>query len=131
MRIKDATYSGAFILGIAQGIATMPGLSRSGTTIAAGILLGYNKKLAVKYSFIMSIPAVFGAIVFELKDIKSEVFGSANLPGYLLGTVAAGVVGFFCLKFMLKLVRSRKYIGFSIYCLVMGLLAIGYSIFAR
>ena len=131
VRIKDATYSGAFILGIAQGIATMPGLSRSGTTIAAGILLGYNKKLAVKYSFIMSIPAVFGAIVFELKDIKSEVFGSANLPGYLLGTVAAGVVGFFCLKFMLKLVRSRKYIGFSIYCLVMGLLAIGYSIFAR
>lgn len=63
MRIKDAPYSSAFILGIAQGIATMPGLSRSGTTIATGLMLGYNKKLAVKYSFIMSIPAILGAVV--------------------------------------------------------------------
>lgn len=130
-RVKNATYSSAFILGIAQGIATMPGLSRSGTTIATGILLGYNKKLAVKYSFIMSIPAVIGAIVFEIKDIKTEAFGSAAMPGYLLGTVAAAITGYFCLKFMLKFIRSRKYIGFSIYCLLMGMLSIGYSIFAR
>ena len=131
IRVKNATYSSAFILGIAQGAATMPGLSRSGTTITVGMLLGYNKKLAVKYSFIMSIPAVLGAIVFELKDIGTEKLVSANVPGYLLGTVVAAAVGFLCLKLMLRLIKSKKYTGFSIYCLIMGMLAIGYSIFGR
>ena len=78
MRIKDAPYSSAFILGIAQGIATMPGLSRSGTTIATGLMLGYNKKLAVKYSFIMSIPAILGAVVVKIGSFKSEAFGSGH-----------------------------------------------------
>lgn len=131
IRVKDATYSSAFIMGIAQGVATMPGLSRSGTTITTGLLLGYNKKLAVKYSFIMSIPAIAGAMVVKFGDLKNEALGSANLPGYILGTLVAFGVGVLCLKFMLKLIRSKRYIGFAIYCLVIGLAVIGYSVFAK
>ncbi len=129
LRVKNAPYSSAFIVGIAQGVATLPGLSRSGTTIATGMLLGYNKKLAVKYSFIMSIPAVLGAVLVDFKDFGSEPIGSANLPGYILGTITAGIVGYFCIKFMLKLIRRKRYIGFSIYCLVVGLITLGFSIF--
>ncbi len=131
MRIKDASYSGAFIMGISQGVATMPGLSRSGTTIATGLMLGYNKKLAVKYSFIMSIPAILGAVVVKLGDLKNEAFGSANLPGYILGTVVAGVTGYFSIKYMLKLIRRKRYIGFAIYCAVLGVVAIVFSIVRR
>ena len=124
LRIKDATYSSAFIVGIAQGVATMPGLSRSGTTIATARMMGYNKKLAVKYSFLMSIPAILGAIVVKFRHIGDEAFGSKNLPGYIIGTIAAGVTGYFALKYMLKLIKNKKYFGFAIYCVVMGILAI-------
>lgn len=131
MRIKDAPYSSAFILGIAQGIATMPGLSRSGTTIATGLMLGYNKKLAVKYSFIMSISAILGAVVVKIGSFKNEAFGSANLPGYILGTIVAGVTGYFSIKYMLKLIKTKRYFGFAIYCAVLGIVAIVFSIVKR
>ena len=72
----------------------------------------------------MSIPAILGAVVFDLKDLNGEAMGSKNLPGYILGTIAAGVVGFFCLKYMLKLVRTKRYMGFAIYCAVIGVTAI-------
>lgn len=68
---KDITYTNAFVVGIAQGVATLPGLSRSGTTITACLLSGFNRKFAVKYSFIMSIPAILGAMVLELKDLQT------------------------------------------------------------
>ncbi|MCM1309303.1 MAG: undecaprenyl-diphosphate phosphatase [Butyrivibrio sp.] len=131
VRIKDAQYSSAFIMGIAQGVATMPGLSRSGTTICTGLMLGFNKKLAVKYSFIMSIPAIIGAMLVKIGGLKDEAFGSANLPGYILGTLAAFGVGLVSLKLMLKLIRNKKYIGFAVYCLVIGLVAIVYSAITR
>lgn len=129
LKIKDATYSSAFLLGIVQGVATMPGLSRSGTTIATARMMGYNKKLAVKYSFIMSIPAVFGAMVVKFKNIGNEAFGSSNLPGYLIGTISAGITGYFAIKIMLKLIKNRKYTGFSIYCFAAGVAAILISVF--
>lgn len=124
MKIKDANYSDAFFIGIAQGVATLPGLSRSGTTISVGMRLGFNKNLAVKYSFLMSVPAVLGAVVVKLKNLKGEAFGSYNLPGYILGTVAACVSGYFALRYLLKLVKNRNYRGFTIYCLAMGVFAI-------
>lgn len=124
MKIKDANYSDAFFVGIAQGIATLPGLSRSGSTISVGMRLGFNKNLAVKYSFLMSVPAVLGAVLVKIKHLKGEAFGSANLPGYVLGTVAAGVSGYFALKYLLKLVKNKNYKGFTIYCLAMGVFAI-------
>ena len=95
---KGVTYTNAFGVGIAQGIATLPGLSRSGTTITACLLSGFNRNFAVKYSFLMSIPAILGALVLELKD-----YTAAALSG----------------------VRRKKFTGFAIYCLIVGVISIG------
>ena len=124
INMKKAKYSDAVILGVVQGVATLPGISRSGSTISTGFMLGYNRKLAVKYSFIMSIPAVLGAVVVELAGEKNEAFGSANLPAYLLGTAVAAVVGYFSIKVMMKIIQKKRYFGFSIYCFICAFIAI-------
>ena len=122
---KTVTYSNAFGIGIAQGIATMPGLSRSGTTIAACMMSGFGRNFAVKYSFIMSIPAILGAVVKELIGTSGIAVSHTEMLYYLIGTVIAGVVGYICMKTMLVVVRRKKFTGFSIYCFIIGALSIG------
>ena len=95
------TYSNAFIIGICQGIATLPGLSRSGTTITACLVSGFKRQLAVKFSFILSIPAILGSLVFEIKDIDVSLITSTELLNYVVGMIVAGVVGYICIKTML------------------------------
>ncbi len=123
---KNITYTNALGIGVAQGIATLPGISRSGTTITACLLSGFDKRFAVKYSFIMSIPAILGAAVLDIKDIAAESLSKAEILNYAAGMIAAAVVGFLCIKFVLVLVRNRKFKYFGIYCILMGLLAILY-----
>lgn len=122
---KTITYTNAFGIGIAQGIATLPGLSRSGTTIAACLFSGFNRKFAVKYSFIMSIPAILGALVLELKDFSGVKVEGMELFYYVIGMLIAAVVGYICIKTMLVIVRKKKFTGFAIYCLLVGALSIG------
>lgn len=122
--IKKITYLNAFEIGMAQGVATMPGISRSGATIAACLMLGVKKETAVKYSFIMSIPAVMGAAVLELGEISFTSVPVGTMISYIVGMVVAAVVGYFAIRFMIGVVRRKKYIYFSIYCLVVGLIAI-------
>lgn len=122
---KQVTYSNAFIIGIAQGVATMPGLSRSGTTIAACLLSGFNRKFAVKYSFIMSIPAVLGSLVFELSDLANVSFTNTELLYYLVGMAVAAIVGYICIKVMLYIVRQKRFTGFAIYCFLVGAISVG------
>lgn len=124
---RNATYGQAVILGTAQGIATFPGLSRSGTTIAAGIMCGFEKNFAVRYSFIMSIPAILGALVLELKDFDKSTVVSGEIWYYILGAAVAAVVGYFAIKLMLEAVRRKKYRYFAYYCFVIGLIAIMWS----
>ena len=95
---ESASYQTAAFVGVAQGISTLPGLSRSGTTIAAALIAGYDRSFAVKYSFIMSIPAVMGAAVLELKDFSMEMVQKTELANYLIGTVIAGVVRLYLYK---------------------------------
>lgn len=122
---KNVTYTDAFSVGIAQGIATLPGLSRSGTTITACLLSGYQRNFSVKYSFLMSIPAILGAVVLELKDaVGMEVTGS-EIAYYIAGMLVAAVVGYVCIKTMLVVVRKKKFTGFAVYCLIVGALSIG------
>ena len=121
---KDATYKDSGIIGIAQGIATMPGLSRSGTTITACLLCGFDKTFAVKYSFIMSIPAILGAIVLELKDFSISSVGETEMIYYLIGTVISGVIGYICIKTMLVIVRGKKFKYFAYYCFIIGFIAV-------
>ncbi|MCI8625294.1 MAG: undecaprenyl-diphosphate phosphatase [Lachnospiraceae bacterium] len=121
---KNATYTQALIVGTAQGIATMPGLSRSGSTITACLLCGFDKSFAVRYSFIMSIPAILGALVLELKDFGSETIAASELWYYAAGTLVSAVVGYICIKTMLVVVRQKKFRYFAYYCFVVGLTAV-------
>jgi undecaprenyl-diphosphatase len=123
-KIGNVTYTNGFVLGICQGVATLPGISRSGTTITACLLSGFDRNLAVKYSFLMSIPAVLGAAVLELKDVGSLSIGAGEWFSYIVGMLVAAVVGYICIKAMLVVVRKKKFKGFSIYCAIVGIVAI-------
>lgn len=127
-RPREAKYSEAGLIGIAQGLATMPGLSRSGTTITACLLCGFEKRFAVKYSFIMSIPAVMGAVVLELKDIGNMSLKTADLLPCAIATLIAAMVGYLSIRIMMRLVRDKSYRGFVIYCALAGIIAISYGI---
>lgn len=121
---STASYKDAGIIGLAQGIATMPGLSRSGTTITACLINGFDKTFAVKYSFIMSIPAVLGAVILEIKDFNTISVTATELSYYLIGTLVSAVVGYICIKTMLVIVRGKKFKYFSYYCFLVGIIAI-------
>lgn len=123
-KIADTSYKNAIIIGIAQGFATLPGISRSGTTITACLLSKFDRSYAVKYSFIMSIPAILGAAIVELKDIGSENLSSGLLINYLIGMVVAAVVGYISIKTMLIVVRNKKFKYFAYYCFLAGTFAI-------
>ncbi len=119
-----ASYGNSLVIGLAQGVATLPGLSRSGTTITACLLSGFSRDFAVKYSFIMSIPVILGAMVLELKDISSVDVSGGMIWNYIAGMIVAGVVGYICIKTMLVVVRKSKFTMFSVYCLLVGIAAI-------
>lgn len=121
---KDVTYRSGLLIGAAQGLATLPGLSRSGTTITACILCGLDRKFAVKYSFILSIPAILGAAVLEVKDVIAEPIEMGQIGIYAVGTVFAAVVGYVCIKTMLVIVRNKKFKYFAYYCFTVGIIAI-------
>ena len=121
---RDISYGSGFLIGAAQGCATLPGLSRSGTTIAACMMSGYDRRFAVRYSFIMSIPAILGAALVEIKDIGREGLSGGMVLNGLIGAVVAGCVGYVCIKTMLSVVRKKKFKGFAIYCFVVGVIAI-------
>ena len=120
----NATYKDAALIGLAQGISILPGLSRSGTTITASLLRGFDRSFAVKYSFIMSIPAVLGAAMVELKDFKPDMVASSQLINYIIGTTIAGIVGYICIKTMLVIVKGKKFKYFAYYCFTVGILAV-------
>lgn len=121
---RDVSYTNGFFIGIAQGLSTLPGLSRSGTTITACLLSGFDKRFAVKYSFLMSVPAILGASVLELKDVAAEPITGSLILCCIIGAVVAGLVGYVCIKVMLAVVRKKKFKGFAIYCFALGLVAI-------
>lgn len=126
-RPKQVTFTNAFVIGICQGLATMPGISRSGTTITACVISGFDRKFAVKYSFILSIPAILGALVLQLKDIGTVTFAAGELRNYLIGMIVAAVVGYICMKTLLVIVKKKKFTYFGFYCVAAGIVAIAGS----
>lgn len=121
---STATYRNSLFVGLAQGIATLPGISRSGSTITAGLACGFNREFAVKYSFIMSIPAILGACILEIPDLAAASLSAAEIANYVVGMAVAAVVGYLCIKAMLLTVKRNKFKGFSIYCLCAGIISI-------
>ena len=121
--LKPVSFKNALFIGIAQAIAMLPGISRSGATISTSVLLGVDKSKAARFSFLMVVPLIFGKIA---KDVMSgDLVYNESSFGYLsAGFLAAFIAGLFACSWMVKLVRNSKLKYFSIYCLVVGLLAI-------
>ena len=127
--IKEMKFRYAFFVGLMQGVAICPGVSRSGSTLFGGLISGLNKEFAVKFAFLISIPSILGSVIVEAPD----AFG-AGMSLDLIGPVLAGVIvsaisGLFAIKAMIKLVSNRKLIGFSIYTWAVGIAVIVYGIF--
>ena len=121
---KNMRFSDALIIGLCQCVATLPGLSRSGTTITAGIATGQNRGYAVKFSLLMSIPAVLGATLLELiKAIKNGIDASL-IPAYLFGMVAAMVSGVLAIGLLKMIAKSKRFGCLAYYCWIVGALTI-------
>ncbi len=122
-RKKDSiSYGDAFIIGVAQACASMPGLSRSGTTIATGLLLGNKRESVAQFSFLMVLPPILGSALLDI--IKGEFGGGVELLPLMAGFVTAFVTGALACKFMLEIVKRGKLIWFAAYCAVAGVVAI-------
>ena len=122
--VGSMTIFDALIIGLCQCVAVVPGLSRSGTTITAGIATGLKRDFAVKFSFLMSLPAVLGANILSFADALNEGVDVSSLPAYFIGMAVAMVSGI-CSIHLLRYIANRgKFGGFAYYCWVVGVLAI-------
>lgn len=122
---RTATVKDALLVGCAQAIGTLPGISRAGSTISAGMLVGFDRTFAVRFSFLLSLPAVFGANLLELVDVvKEATFDPKLLPMYLVGMLVAGVVGFFAIKLVNLLADKGKFGKFAYYCWAVGIVSL-------
>lgn len=121
---KDITALDALIIGLFQVVATAPGISRSGITIAAGMGRKLDRTYAVKFSFLLSLVAVAGAVFLKVLDLFKMEIDVAALPAYLVGMVISGVVGYASIKLLQKIVDKGKFGGFAYYCWAVGLIAV-------
>lgn len=124
---KNVSFSNALIIGISQAIAILPGISRSGATISTSVLLGIDREKSARFSFLMVVPLIFGKIA---KDIMSDEFitTSVNYTSLSLGFIAAFLTGLLACTWMIKLVKKSKLSYFSIYCFIIGTVAIVYTL---
>lgn len=122
MRAPDALIVGCF-----QALAIAPGLSRSGSTIAAGVFLGFDRPSAARFSFLLSIPVIFGAFIMQVKDIGGALAGTGGWA-YTVGALAAAVSGFLAIHLLLRFVREHRMRVFGIYTAVLGILVIILSV---
>ncbi len=118
---RNATLVDALIVGCGQALAVIPGLSRSGTTISVGMLRGFDRSFAVRFSFLMSLPAILGANILEVKDAVDAGFNVEELPMYLVGVAVAAVVGYFAIRLVKSLSDKGKFGKFAYYCWAVGL----------
>ncbi|MGO3706606.1 MAG: undecaprenyl-diphosphate phosphatase [Mesonia hippocampi] len=123
--LKPVSTSNAFVIGIAQAIAMLPGISRSGATISTSVLLGNDKTKAARFSFLMVVPLILGKIA---KDILSgDLSHTGNTSALIVGFIAAFIAGLLACTWMIKLVRNSKLTYFAIYCLIVGIIALSVS----
>ena len=121
---KSASLVDVLLVGVAQAVATCPGISRSGTTITAGCFVGFDRKFAVRYSFLMSIPAILGANILSLKDALGGEVVWSELPVYLVGVAVAAGVGYACIRLLRMIVDKGKFGFFAYYCWAVGALTL-------
>ena len=118
--LESAGIKHSLLVGFVQLLAILPGISRSGSTITGGKLAGYNRSDAVKFSFLLSIPAILGANVFELFKLKDNPLPEGSLPAVIGGVAAAVVSGLIAIKLLEYIAKNKKLSVFSLYCGVVG-----------
>jgi undecaprenyl-diphosphatase len=114
------TWKHALIIGFVQGLAITPGISRSGSTIAAALFLGMERSHAARYSFLLSLPSIIGALVLKIGDSGDSVGTLALLVGFS----SAAISGYFCLILLVGLIKKGRFSWFAPYCFAMGLFAV-------
>lgn len=121
---SDAKYTDSLIVGLCQLCALLPGLSRSGSTITGGLLCGFKRDYAVKFSFILSIPAVIGANILSIPDIIENPVPQSDIFAYLCGMAAALLTGIAAMKLLLYISKKSNFRVFAVYCVIIGTLAL-------
>ena len=121
--IFSMTYYNAFLIGMAQAIAVFPGISRSGMTISVALFFGISRELAGKFSFLLSLPTIFGALLFSIKDIVDF-----NIKYALIGFLSSFIFGILALKFLLSFLKKGKFFYFGFYCIIVGMATFIYFI---
>ncbi len=121
---KNARLSDVLVVGLGQALATCPGISRSGMTITAGCLRGFERKFAVRYSFLLSIPAILGANILSLKDALEAGVDWQAVPVYLVGVAVAGLVGYACIRLLRYIADHGRFGAFAYYCWAVGALVL-------
>ena len=121
---RTATIADVLAVGLGQAIATLPGISRSGMTITTGCFMGFERKFAVRFSFLLSIPAVLGANILSLKDALDDGIIWAEVPMYVVGVITSAVVGYACIRLLRLVAEKGRFGAFAYYCWAVGLLTL-------
>ena len=121
---KTATMLDALLVGIGQAVALCPGISRSGMTITTGCFAGFERKFAVRFAFLLSIPAVIGANILSLKDAIDAGIDWASVPAYLVGVAVAAVSGYACIRLLRYIAEKGRFGAFAYYCWAVGALTL-------
>ncbi len=120
----EMSWLDALLIGIAQMVAPLPGVSRSGVTIAAALALGLSRTWAVNFSLLIAVPAIMGAVVFEIKDVNPSMLAADKIAQAAAGTIVAGLVGYFAIIWLTRIVGSGRLWCFSLYLIVLAIIVL-------
>lgn len=123
--VEDIRARDGFLIGLAQALALFPGVSRSGSTITAGLFLGLRREAAARFSFLLGVPAVVGAAAFELRHLVSDGFANGDQLVFFAGMLTSGIVGYLSIAFLLRFLVRNSTMIFTVYRVAFGLLVLG------
>jgi undecaprenyl-diphosphatase len=126
VRAENMSWLDALVIGILQAVAIIPGVSRSGATISGALSCGLDRDFAARFSFLLAIPAILGALALQIKDLAEGdvAIGGIGIVPVIAGTASAALVGFFAVKFMLKIIKEKSLVGFAVYTAILGTLVL-------
>lgn len=126
--IKEMKFRNAFFVGLMQGVAICPGISRSGSTLFGGLISGLNREFAVKFAFLISIPSILGSVIVEAPDAFKAGMDMSFIGPVVVGVLVSALSGLFAIKAMIKLVSNKNLMGFSVYTWALGIVVIVYAL---
>ena len=119
---RETTFLDALLIGVAQAIAPLPGVSRSGLTVAAALALGFRRNWAVQFSLMLAVPAILGAATFEIKDVDKSTLNAELITQTIAASALAGIIGYVAIVWLVRVVRTGRLWYFSVYLLLLGLI---------